>query len=65
LLAWVLPSGASAAPGSDLAFGSGIASGIVAIALPALALVFPGIAGGIVLLIIRLTRTRRAHAQGF
>jgi hypothetical protein len=58
-------SGAGAVRGSDLAFGSSLAGSIVAIVLPSLALVFLGLAGGIVLFIIRLTRTRRARAQGF
>jgi hypothetical protein len=49
--------------GSDLAFGHSISVGIVGIVLPSLALIFTGIAGVIVLFIIRLTRTRRARAQ--
>jgi hypothetical protein len=61
----VKPSGASAVPGSDLAFGSSLAGAIVAIVLPSLGLIFLGIAGAIVLFIIRLTRTRRARGQGF
>jgi hypothetical protein len=55
---------ASSVPGgSDLAFGPDISGGIVGIVLPSLALIFIGIAGVIVLFIIRLTRTRRARAQ--
>jgi hypothetical protein len=58
----VAPSGA-AADGSDLAFGSTIAGSIVGIVLLSVGLVFLGIAGAIVLFIIRLTRSRRARAQ--
>jgi hypothetical protein len=62
----VKPSGAGAATvGSDLAFGQSIAGSIVGIVLPTLGLVFLGIASGILLFVIRLTRTRRARAQGY
>jgi len=59
-------SGASAvAGGSDLAFGQSIGSSIVGIVLPTIGLIFLGIASWIILFIIRLTRTRRARAQGY
>ena len=62
----VEPSGASAvAGGSDLAFGQSIGSSIVGIVLPTIGLIFLGIVSGIILFIIRLTRTRRARAQGY
>ncbi len=62
----VSSSGAGAATvGSDLAFGQSIAGSIVGIVLPTLGLVFLGIASGILLFVIRLTRTRRARAQGY
>jgi hypothetical protein len=55
----VQPSGA---PGhSDLAFGSSIAGGIVGIVLGSIALIFAGIAVAIVLLVIRIVKTRRAR----
>jgi hypothetical protein len=62
----VAPSGASAlaGTGSDLAFGTSIAGSIVGIVLPSIGLIFLGIAGAVVLFIIRLTRTRRVRAQG-
>lgn len=62
----VAPSGAAALAGrgSDLAFGTSIAGSIVGIVLPSIGLLFLGIAGAIALFIIRLTRTRRARAQG-
>jgi hypothetical protein len=61
----VEPSGAPAvAGGSDLAFGSSIAGGIVSAVLVSIALILIGTAGAVVLFIIRLTRTRRARAQG-
>jgi hypothetical protein len=47
---------------SDLAFGSSIAGGIVGIVLGSLALIFAGIAAAIVLLVIRIIKTRRARA---
>jgi hypothetical protein len=60
----VEPSGATAvAAGSDLAFGSSIAGGIVGTVVLSIGLIFLGIAGAIALFIIRLTRTRRARAQ--
>jgi hypothetical protein len=62
----VVPSGAGAATeGSDLAFGQSIAGSIVGIVLPTLALIFLGIGSWIILFVIRLTRTRRARAQGY
>ena len=62
----VAPSGAGAATdGSDLAFGQSIAGSIVGIVLPTLGLIFLGIATWIILFVIRLTRTRRARAQGY
>ena len=58
-------SGAGAATaGSDLAFGQSIAGSIVGIVLPTLGLIFLGVASGILLFVIRFTRTRRARAQG-
>jgi hypothetical protein len=61
----VEPSGASAvAGGSDLAFGQSIGASIVGIVLPTIGLIFLGIASWIILFVIRLTRTRRARAQG-
>ena len=57
----VEPSGAAAvAGGSNLAFGSNIARGIVSAVLLGLGLIFLGIIGAVVLFIIRLTRVRRA-----
>ena len=62
----VEPTGASAvASGSDLAFGQSIGGSIVGIVLPTIGLILLGIASGIILFIIRLTRTRRARAQGY
>jgi hypothetical protein len=62
----VEPSGATAvAGGSDLAFGSSVAGGIVTTVLLSIVLIFLGIAAAIVLFIIRLTRTRRARALGY
>jgi hypothetical protein len=59
-------SGAGAATaGSDLAFGQSIAGSIVSIVLPTLGLIFLGVASWIILFVIRLTRTRRARAQGY
>jgi hypothetical protein len=49
------------AGGSDLAFGSGIADGIVGTALGAGLLMLLGVAGGITLFVIRLTVRRRAQ----
>jgi hypothetical protein len=58
-------SGAGAATeGSDLAFGQSIGGSIVGIVLPTIGLIFLGIASWILLFVIRLTRTRRARAQG-
>src|SRR5215831_10260204 len=56
----VEPSGAPS--GSDLAFGSSIAGGIVGIVLGSLALIFAGIVGAIVLFVIRLVKIRRVRA---
>jgi len=56
----VEPSGAPS--GSDLAFGSSIAGGIVGIVLGSIALILVGIAGAIVLFVIRIVKTRRARA---
>jgi hypothetical protein len=62
----VEPSGAPAVPGgSDLAFGSSIAGRIVGTVLPSIGLIFLGIIGAIVVGIVRITRVRRARAQGF
>ena len=62
----VEPSGAGAATaGSDLAFGQSIAGSIVDIVLPTIGLVFLGVVSWIILFVIRLTRTRRARAQGY
>ena len=47
---------------SDLAFGSSIAGGIVGIVLGSIALILVGIAAAIVLLVIRIVKTRRARA---
>ena len=46
---------------SDLAFGSSIAGGIVGIVLGSIALILVGIAAAIVLLVIRIVKTRRAR----
>jgi hypothetical protein len=56
----VEPSGAPS--GSDLAFGSSIVGGIVGIVLGSIALILVGIAGAIVLFVIRLVKTRRVRA---
>jgi hypothetical protein len=62
----VEPSGAGAATtGSDLAFGQSIAGSVVGIVLPTIGLIFLGVASWIILFVIRLTRTRRARAQGY
>ena len=62
----VAPSGAGAATdGSDLAFGQSIGGSIVDIVLPTIGLIFLGVASWIILFVIRLTRTRRARAQGY
>jgi hypothetical protein len=62
----VEPSGAPAVPGgSDLAFGSSIAGRIAGTVLPSIGLIVLGIIGAIVVGIIRITRIRRARAQGF
>jgi hypothetical protein len=62
----VEPAGAGAvASGSDLAFGPSIGGSIVGIVLPTIGLIFLGIASGIILFIIRLTRTRRARARSY
>ena len=59
-------SGAVAATaGSDLAFGQSLGGSIVSIVLPTIGLIFLGIASWIILFVIRLTRTRRARAQGY
>ena len=58
-------SGAAAvAGGSDLAFGPSIGGSIVGIVLPSIVLILLGIIGGIVVFIIRLTRTRRRRGAG-
>jgi hypothetical protein len=62
----VRPGRAPAVPGgSDLAFGSSIAGHVVGTVLPSIGLIFLGIIGAIVVGIIRITRVRRARAQGF
>ena len=62
----VEPSGADAVPGgSDLAFGQSIAGSIVGIVLPTIGLILLGVVSWIILFVIRLTRTRRARAQGY
>jgi hypothetical protein len=62
----VQPSGAGASTaGSDLAFGQSLAGSIVGIVLPTICLIFLGIGSWIILFVIRLTRTRRARAQGY
>ena len=60
----LMRAGATAA-GSDLAFGQSIAGSIVGIVLPTIGLILLGIASWIILFVIRLTRTRRARAQGY
>lgn len=55
----------AAAAGSDLAFGQSLGGSIVSIVLPTIGLIFLGIASWIILFVIRLTRTRRARAQGY
>lgn len=62
----VRSSGATAvAGGSDLAFGSSVAGGIVTTVLLSIGLIFLGLAAAIVLFIIRLIRTRSARARGY
>jgi hypothetical protein len=62
----VEPSGLGAvAAGSDLAFGQSIGGSIVGIVLPTIGFIFLGVASWIILFVIRLTRTRRARAQGY
>ena len=59
-------SGAGAATASsDLAFGQSLGGSIVGIVLPTIGLIFLGIASWITLFVIRVTRTRRARAQGY
>jgi len=56
----VVATGAPAvAGGSDLAFGSSVAGAIVRAVLAGVLLIVAGIAGGVVLLIIRIVRTSR------
>jgi hypothetical protein len=59
-----LSGAGAAAQGSDLAFGQSVAGSIVGIVLPTIGLIFLGVASWIILFVIRLTRTRRARAQG-
>jgi hypothetical protein len=60
----VVTTGApTVAGGSDLAFGSTIAGGIVSTALTAGLLMVLGIAGGIILFVVRIRQTSR-RAQG-
>lgn len=62
----VEPSAAAGVPGgADLAFGSSIAGRVVGTVLPSIGLIFLGVIGAIVVGIIRITRVRRARAQGF
>jgi hypothetical protein len=58
----IAPSAPSVAGGSDLAFGTGIVSGIVGIAVPAALAMLVGISGLIVIFIIRYQRTRQQRA---
>jgi hypothetical protein len=56
-------TGAGGLPaGSDLAFGDSIARGITVIAGLSGLLIFAGLAGLVVILIIRIAKTRRARA---
>ena len=59
------PGAGAATEGSDLAFGQSIAGAIVGIVLPTIGLILLGVASWIILFVIRLTRTRRARAQGY
>lgn len=62
----VEPAGTGAeTAGSDLAFGQSIAGGVLGIVLLTIGIIFLGIASWIILFVIRLTRTRRARAQGY
>jgi hypothetical protein len=55
--------GASGLPaGSDLAFGDSIAGGIAGVAVFSGLLMFAGLAGLVVILVIRIAKTRRARA---
>jgi hypothetical protein len=58
----IAPAAPSVAGGSDLAFGTGIVSGIVGIAVPATLAMLVGISGLIVIFIIRYQRTRQQRA---
>jgi hypothetical protein len=58
----VEPSGAPGS-GSDLAFGSSILGGLLTAILPAIGLILLGIAAWVVLLIVRIVRTRRARTM--
>jgi len=58
----IQPTGAPSG-GSDLAFGSSIVGGLVATILPAIGLILLGIAAWVVLLIVRIVRTRRARTM--
>ncbi len=54
----------SVAGGSHLAFGSSIVGNIVSTVLLSVGLIFIGIAGAVILLVIRIVRVRRARAFG-
>jgi hypothetical protein len=58
----IAPLAPSVAGGSDLAFGTGIVSGIVGIAVPAALAMLVGISGLIVIFVIRYQRTRQQRA---
>jgi hypothetical protein len=50
--------------GAHLAFGSSVAQGIVHIVLPTILLVLAGIAGGIVIFVVRLVKRSSRRRQG-
>jgi hypothetical protein len=57
------PGAAAVTGGSDLAFGPSVGGSIAGIVLPSIGLILLGIAGGVLVLVLRLVRTRRARAQ--
>ena len=59
------PGAAALTGGSDLAFGPSVGGSIAGIVLPSIGLIFLGIAGAVLVLVLRLVRTRRARARGY
>jgi hypothetical protein len=57
------PGAAAVTGGSDLAFGPSVGGSIAGIVLPSIGLILLGIAGAVLVLVLRLVRTRRARTQ--